>query len=138
MKAISIRSPWWWFILHGGKDIENRDWPTSYRGDVLIHASKFFGKAEIVEDFDFARGIAMREGRTLPGPVTLGDFKAAGGCLVGRARIVGCVSSSDSPWFFGRFGFLLADVRPLATPIPWKGALGLFDVDVDLGVPAHA
>ena len=25
----------------------------------------------------------------------------------------------------GRYGWLLTDVRPLATPIPWKGALGL-------------
>lgn len=28
----------------------------------------------------------------------------------------------------GRYGWVLADVRPLAQPIPWKGAQGLFDV----------
>jgi hypothetical protein len=38
--ALSIRQPWAWLILHAGKDIENRDWPTKYRGPFLIHASK--------------------------------------------------------------------------------------------------
>ena len=28
MKALSIRQPWAWAILHAGKDIENRDWRT--------------------------------------------------------------------------------------------------------------
>lgn len=27
MKAISVRQPWAWLIIHGGKDIENRDCP---------------------------------------------------------------------------------------------------------------
>jgi hypothetical protein len=40
MKALSIRQPWAWLILNAGKDIENRDWPTHFRGRFLIHASK--------------------------------------------------------------------------------------------------
>ena len=32
MKCLSIRQPWAWAIIHAGKDIENRCWPTSYRG----------------------------------------------------------------------------------------------------------
>ena len=39
MKALSIRQPWAWLILHGGKDIENRTWATKLRGRVLIHAA---------------------------------------------------------------------------------------------------
>ena len=38
MKAISIRPPWAWAILHAGKDIENRTWRTSMRGTVAVHA----------------------------------------------------------------------------------------------------
>ena len=34
MKALSIRQPWSWLILHGGKDIENRSWRTNVRGPV--------------------------------------------------------------------------------------------------------
>ena len=28
------------------------------------------------------------------------------------------------------FGFMLKNVKPLRIPIPWKGQLGFFDVDV--------
>lgn len=128
MKAISVRAPWWWFILHGGKDIENRDWPTNYRGPVLIHASKWFKGEEIRDDFCDAREIAEKTGRELPGPVTLRDMKDVGGHIVGRVNIVDCVSHSASPWFFGSFGFVLADPVAFSTPIPFKGALSFFEV----------
>ena len=39
-QAISIRQPWCHFILHDGKDVENRTWPSRFRGPVLIYASK--------------------------------------------------------------------------------------------------
>ena len=34
MKALTIKQPWAWAILHGGKDIENRNWFTSVAGGV--------------------------------------------------------------------------------------------------------
>jgi hypothetical protein len=40
MKVISIRQPWASLIVIGAKDVENRTWPTRYRGPVLIHASQ--------------------------------------------------------------------------------------------------
>lgn len=40
MKALSIRQPWAWAIVNGHKTIENRTWATTYRGPLLIHASK--------------------------------------------------------------------------------------------------
>lgn len=123
--AISIRAPWWWLILHGGKDIENRDWPTRYRGLVYIHASKWFVAEEVHADFGFAKEIAAKIGVALP-PVTLRDLRDAGGMLVGKAEIVGCVESSESPWFFGKYGFVLTQARPMTPRIPCKGALGFF------------
>jgi ASCH domain len=39
MKALPIRQPYAWLIVNGHKDIENRAWPTKFRGRVLIHAS---------------------------------------------------------------------------------------------------
>jgi len=39
MIALSVRQPWAWLLLNG-KDIENRDWYTKYRGPLAIHASK--------------------------------------------------------------------------------------------------
>lgn len=40
MLALSIRQPWAWLIINGGKDIENRDWPTKFRSRILVHAGK--------------------------------------------------------------------------------------------------
>lgn len=40
MKAISIKNPWATLILQEKKKIEYRTWQTSYRGPLLICASK--------------------------------------------------------------------------------------------------
>ncbi len=45
MKALSIKQPWAWAILNAGKDIENRNWKTNFRGKFYIHASKKFDKS---------------------------------------------------------------------------------------------
>jgi hypothetical protein len=47
---------------------------------------------------------------------------------VGEVSIVGCVTESDSPWFHGPYGFLLADPIAYKKPIPFKGRLGFFNV----------
>ena len=46
MRALSIKQPWASLIVHHGKDIENRTWPTKIRGRIAIHASK---RLEFVE-----------------------------------------------------------------------------------------
>lgn len=38
-KAISVKQPWAYLLCAGIKDVENRTWPTKYRGRVYIHAS---------------------------------------------------------------------------------------------------
>ena len=130
MLALSLRSPWWWFVLHGGKDIENRDWPTKVRGRVYIHASKWFVKHEIHTDWRFCRSVAPRDiSATKPAP-TWEDLKAVGGHIVGTVEIVDCVRDSASPWFFGEYGFVLRDPVALTTPIPCKGSLGFFRPDI--------
>lgn len=48
------------------------------------------------------------------------------GGIVGEATLVDCVTVSDSPWFFGPYGFVLEDVRPLPFR-PYRGALGFFE-----------
>ena len=37
MKVLSIQEPWASLILYHGKDVENRKYKTSIRGDILIH-----------------------------------------------------------------------------------------------------
>jgi len=41
VRCLTVRQPWAWAIIHGGKDVENRSWNIagSYRGTVAIHAA---------------------------------------------------------------------------------------------------
>jgi hypothetical protein len=112
-KAISIRQPWAWAILHAGKDIENRSWYTPVRGRVWIHAGKKIDKDDIVY-------IESRFGIEVPRDLPTGG-------IVGSVEIVDCVAISESPWFFGKFGFVLKDPRPCAF-VPCNGQLGFFGV----------
>lgn len=130
MKALSIRQPWAWAIIHAGKDIENRAWSTSYRGPVLIHAAKGMTRAQYEHCLHTIHYISVRH--PFPPGLTLPAFEALErGGIVGKARIVDCVSSSQSPWFFGPYGFVLADVEPLPFRA-CRGSLGFFDPDAVL------
>lgn len=134
MKAISLQSPWWWYILYAGKDIENRGlrFPRWYRGRILLHVSKWFQIDEIkwsIEDAQVmsAHQPVLTEGAPIP---TLEYMKELRGCIVGSVDIVDYVTESNSPWFVGPLGIVLANPIPFVNPIPYKGALGIFKVDV--------
>lgn len=119
-KALTIRQPWAWAIAFGGKDIENRDWATSYRGPICIHAGAnknrdYYEEAAYFMHFNLDPQVVA----PLMGNVAFGG-------IIATAEIVDCVEQSDSPWFFGRYGFVLANVQPVPF-LPCKGALGLFD-----------
>ena len=131
-KALSLRQPWAWLMIRPDivgeeeraaardrghiKDIENRKWRTHYRGRVLVHASK----AKDQNDYDSAAGLAAKIGIQLP---PWGDLQRGG--IVGEFAITNCVSEHGSPWFFGPFGFTVADAKPLPFR-PCKGMLGFF------------
>ena len=126
MKAISIRQPWAWLILNAGKDIENRDWPTSYRGPILIHASKGMTRDEYDDAVDTARA-ARRVLGAIPG-LTMPSFaNMERGGIVDQVELVDCVQDSTSPWFFGKYGFVLRNPKRLPF-VPLKGQLGFFEV----------
>lgn len=123
MKALSIRQPWAWAILHVGKDVENRNWSTRFRGTVAVHAAKGMTR----DEYDSYVCKYFRIGLPVPRPEDL-----TRGAIVGLVDIVDCVRHSDSPWFQGECGFVLANPRPLKTPIPCKGALGFWDVPAEI------
>lgn len=124
MKALSIRQPWAWLIINGGKNIENRDWPTRFRGRVLVHASKGMTRDEWSDAWEFSQGTGASVKAIEAGVIR--DNILRGG-IIGSVEIVDCVSYSSSPWFIGKFGFVLRDPRPMPF-IPFKGQLGFFDV----------
>ena len=121
MRALSIRQPWAWLIVNGHKDIENREWQTTYRGRVLIHAGKTMARTYYE---DVALDVALKFGDRLTLP-TYEQLERGG--IVGVATIAGCVNESSSPWWQGPFGFVMADARPLPFH-PCNGKLQFFDV----------
>lgn len=122
LPALSIRQPWAWLIVNGIKDVENRDWFTAFRGEVLIHA----GKTRDVDQYEAASAMAALVGVEIP-PMDALDY----GGFVGRSVIHDCVTDYDSHWFVGEYGFLLRDSRPM-TFVPYRGMLGFFNVPADV------
>jgi len=122
MKALSIRQPWAWLIIHAGKDIENRTWSTNFRGWFLVHASKGMTHDEY-EDVAYFLEEDIPDHRIILPPFE----KLERGGIVGMAKLGNCVTGSDSPWFAGPYGFALDEVRELPFR-ECKGALGFFDV----------
>ncbi|HKS27775.1 MAG TPA: ASCH domain-containing protein [Pyrinomonadaceae bacterium] len=125
MKALSIRQPWAWAIVHAGKDIENRDWSTKFRGVIAVHAAKGMTRNEHIWA---SMDIEERSGLRPPAYPMLKER----GFIVGTVEIVDCVSKSPSPWFQGEYGLVLRNPVPLAQPVYIKGALGFWDVPEDI------
>jgi len=115
MKALTIHQPWAWAIAQGHKDVENRTWSTSHRGDLLIHAGKTFDDAGYL-------WIRNEIGLTLP---ARSGFRR--GYLVAIVTLTDCMTECDSQWFTGPYGFVLANPFRF-DPIPYRGMPGLFEV----------
>lgn len=113
LPCLSIKQPWAWLIVNGHKNIENRDWPTKFRGEFLVHTGK---KPDDIDPEWFKTQFGIEIPKNLP----------LGG-IVGKATIVDCVSESQSPWFFGDYGFVLTDATVLPFH-PCRGQLGFFKI----------
>lgn len=134
MKALTICQPYAELICTLEKRVENRTWPTRYRGPLWIHAGKSrdWLRLNPAKDYEERYGIYIST--------------MAFGALVARAALIDClhIDAIDSgrhdeqyPWLRshehveGEWCWLLADVIRLDRPIPWKGELGLFNVSDD-------
>lgn len=127
MRALSIRQPWTWAILHAGKRVENRTWPApeSAIGETIaIHAGRSY-------DHEGRAWIEQTLGRYVP------LCKSARGAIVGTARLAACERITGilrrdlTPWHCGPWCWALDDVRPLSEPVPCKGRLGLWSLDAE-------
>lgn len=130
MKALSVHQPWAWALLHAGKDVENRTWETRYRGPLAIHASK------TRDSYDAQNAAAWL---TLFGVELPAWEDLATGAIVGVVDLVDCVQvpvgvpgyvpgRGKSPWAQGPWLWVVENPRPLAKPVPYRGAQGLFNV----------
>ena len=120
MRALSVRQPWATAILVGGKDIENRSWPTRYRGRIAIHAGQQLDVAALPV-------VAARLGVT-----EAALRQAPRGALLGTVEVVDCVATHPSLWFEGPYGFVLRHPVALAEPIALRGRLNLFTLPEEI------
>ena len=124
MRVLTVRQPWAWAIIHGGKDVENRvrNIAGSYRGLVAIHA----GLAAF-EQHNLASQVHRdnHDGRT--------DTRIHFGGILGVVDLVDvhparsqCCSSRWAEHTDGDLHHLvMLAPQALRRPIPYKGALGL-------------
>lgn len=126
LKALTVCQPFAEFIAAGDKLIENRSWPTKYRGLLVIHAGK---------------SRAWLEGDEKKMPFVFG-------AVLATCRLAACVHFDngtekdrlaklhpqllDARHCFGPWCWVLEDVRRLADPIPWPGSQGLFNFPSDV------
>ncbi len=133
--ALSLRQPWAWMVVHGGKGIENRRWNTNRRGEFLIHAAKGMTRDEYDDAVYFAREVNPK--------LVVPAFAALErGGIVGRARIVDVLPPCSAepslfqkpcthPWHMpAQFGFVLEGVEALPFRA-LRGELGFFRVSAE-------
>lgn len=130
-RALSVRQPWAWAIIHARKDVENRSKGffgrtkhSYFLGPVAIHAAKGMTQDEYR---DAAEDIERITGAPPPRP----DELIRGG-IIGAVDISGIYASGiHSPWWAGNPHFgLIIDQSPgrvrAVEPIPCSGMLGYF------------
>ena len=128
MKALSLRQPWAELVMQGKKTLELRNWAVSYRGPLAIHAGKtlpVWAFRSVLEAHGFRKAF-------LELPL---------GAVVATCTLVDCVRITldnvpPAPEFdfgdytTGRWAWYLSDVKPLAVPVPARGNLGLWEVNL--------
>jgi hypothetical protein len=148
MKALSVKQPWAWLICAGYKDIENRNWPIGRSGQ---HGPYQFQKAEFTlplpgrvyvhagkqpdeigsETFSMIyKNLPLNAWQYLWNKCKWSEknFGLDLGAIIGEVDITGCVTQSDSPWFVGKYGFVLANPVLYKTPVACRGQLGFFEL----------
>ncbi|MEQ7008404.1 hypothetical protein ABN028_19720 [Actinopolymorpha sp. B17G11] len=134
MRALTVRQPWAWAIIHGGKSIENRRTLWRYRGQLAIHA----GVAKSAAGMRDEHVRAAWSGKHGPEVDPLSDL--ALGAIVGVVDLVDIHRDADCcrPWGMSAYDgaggvthLVLENPRPVE-PILCTGSLGLWRPDDEL------
>jgi hypothetical protein len=124
LKCLSVSQPFADLIISGKKTIELRNWNTKFRGEFLIHSPL---------------KIRTKDSKRLKI-----NKKLVTGAIIGKAHLYDVKKYNslkeiklDQKFHFASkkfqtktFGFMLKNAKPLRIPIPWKGQLGIFDVNI--------
>jgi len=118
---------------HRLKTIENRTWPTDYRGPLLIHAGK---SRAWLDDYESGQFEVLRVQypycNDLPFGAIIGQVNLVDSLPLADARAI------DPTFAFGPFCFVLDDPITFPHPIPYRGQLGFFRVPNAVLGPQYA
>lgn len=151
MRVLTVRQPFAWAIVHGGKDVENRsrNIAGAYRGPVAIHAARAIADGDVTLTPPLSDVLNPLLNAVPPKPRS---WWANRGEIIGVVDLVdvhrGTVTKGShfarvlsyyragtpfelcSPWAeWGAWHLELANPRPLTEPIPYRGGLGLRRLD---------
>ncbi len=148
--AISVHAPMAWALMYGGKDVENRgkSFPRQrdkrqVLGRVWVHASMWpspkgipkagLERAEWECAVEKVHCLATDHlGGSLSDTLLRWKLNSLRGHIVGSIYVEGYREPDDppnSPWYIpGSLAILVRDPKPLAKPVPAKGALGWWTV----------
>ena len=159
MRILTVRQPWAWAIIHGGKDIENRSRNIAggYRGLVAIHVARTedanaFSLSETMAPLNASADVWIaaltkrdRERvHSMPWHDSLGSIIGVVDLVDAhhetdrtRCAIADLAHAIDGEWEHpcsswaepGVWHLVLKKPRPLAVPIPYRGGLGLRRLD---------
>lgn len=147
MRGLTLYQPRATLIACSFKRVETRSWGTSWRGPLAVHAARKWDD-DVREDVRRAEADCKRcwgtqfyrpecrEAGNIPWGRTLG-------CIVAVVNLVDCRLMPEAPdaqealfgsFGEGRWGWVLdpASLRPLLSPVPCKGARGLWPVPPDV------
>ncbi len=148
MKALTVRQPWAWAIVHGGKDVENRVQAWSYRGPLAIHAAAtwsddgaaspvvrravwdFYGTEAPLDQPLFRSPESPRTFGAIIGVVDLINVHVSARTATGT-----CCSSAWAQYAEGPtkpvVHLRVENPRPLPRPVIARGQLGLWTPNAD-------
>ncbi len=134
--ALSVRRPWPWLMFRAGKDPENRRWTTTYRGDLLIHASGGWENPAI----EVAGRLYERGMDTIPLSALSGDQDMHPRGIVGVVELHDiCTAAADGgrcgcpPWAARKQNhWRFRNAAEFPKPVPSGGRLSLWQVDDDV------
>lgn len=116
LRAITVRQPLASAIFRTTwrrKDIENRSWPTNYRGRLYIHAGRKINweAADRAWPEDHEGNLPL-------------------GAIIGWVTLKDCIRAHPSPWAEPeQYHWILGEpMKLLDKPVPCRGALGLWRI----------
>jgi hypothetical protein len=155
-RCLSVRRPWAPLIVNGYKPLENRSWPTDFRGRIAIHASGKFDGQAYERHLDSQPAFCTRKqarlfreymrGENGPPSDVLADSPVTTGCIIGTVELVDVIDvladdfqladlafpteGFNTPcscwWANAQFAWIFANPVAFTHPITCKGKLNLW------------